>query len=176
MTEGPFPPPPKEGWEWNCRQNHPYPIHGNRGHGAWTKASGFCCRNGSWLKASSVPSRRHSPSGAFLSRHHDPTAYVSAHHFVSVIAGNFHSEPAAARSYGQAFPEALLHVPCQPCVRQKVRQATLIFPWNSYRNNGQPKAPALFHGASVVRPKPISFQIHDRPCHSFLYHKDTHFQ
>ena len=176
MTECPFPSPPKEGWEWNCRQNLPCPLRGNPNHSSWTKVSGSCRRNGSCLKASSAPSRRHSPSGAFLSVHHDPTASASTHQSFWFVLVSFHSDSEAARSYGPAFPEALLHVPCQPCVRQKARQVTSIFPWNSYRNNGQPKASSLFHGASVVRPKPISFQIHDRPCHLDLYHKGTEKQ
>lgn len=83
--------------------------------------------------ASSVPLRRHSLSVVVQFASEGRLSPASALHFVSFEFESFHSETEATRSYGLASPEVAPFLPCQLCARKKARQATLIFPWNSYQ-------------------------------------------
>ena len=109
-------------------------------------------RMGQAANASSAPSRRHSPSGAFLSARHDQTAFASAHQSSWFVLVSFHSETAAVRSYGRASPEAAPFLPCQPCARKKAHQATSIFPWNSYHLPFVIFAAHIMEVSQVIKP------------------------
>lgn len=112
---------------------------------------------GQAASVSSVPSRRHSPSGVFLSAHHDPTAFASTHQSFWFMLVNFYSEPVAVRSYGRASPEAAPFLPCQPCARKKVRRITLIFPWNSYHFH---LPPLVIFAAHIMKAPQIIKPVH----------------